>query len=159
MVEEVEIERIYTIPLRKAKSVPRNRRAARAIREVKEFLSKHMKSSEVWIDSSLNEAIWSKGIRNIPSRIRVRAAKFDSGVVEVSMPGKKELIRKGMEEVEEEEIEEGEEIEEEKEKEIEEVEEEKEIEGEEVEEKESEGIEEEVKVEEKEEEKENEEKK
>jgi len=40
----------------------------------------------VWIDSSVNEALWARGKYKIPSKIRVRAVKFDDGVVEVSLP-------------------------------------------------------------------------
>jgi len=74
-------ERIYTIPLIKAKSVPRTKRANRAVKEVREFLAKHMKSEEVMIDSSLNEKLWSRGRSHIPTRIRVKAVKGDDGVV------------------------------------------------------------------------------
>lgn len=70
-------ERIYTIPLIKAKSVPRTKRAKRAIKEIKEFLVRHMKANEVKIDSSLNEAVWERGIRKIPSKIRVKAVKME----------------------------------------------------------------------------------
>jgi len=81
-----ELERIYTIPLREVKSSPRNHQADRAIRAVKRYLSKHMKSEDIWIDASVNEAIWARGMYTIPSKIRVRARRFDDGVVEVSLP-------------------------------------------------------------------------
>lgn len=41
------MERVYTIPLRNVKNVKRTIRAPRAIREVKNFLTKHMKAEEV----------------------------------------------------------------------------------------------------------------
>jgi large subunit ribosomal protein L31e len=81
-----ELERIYTIPLREVKSSPRNHQADRAIRAVKRYLAKHMKSEDIWIDASVNEKIWARGMYTIPSKIRVRARKFDDGVVEVSLP-------------------------------------------------------------------------
>jgi large subunit ribosomal protein L31e len=81
-----ELERIYTIPLREVKSSPRNHQADRAIRAIKRYLTRHMKSEDIWIDASVNEAIWARGMYTIPSRIRVRARKFDDGVVEVSLP-------------------------------------------------------------------------
>lgn len=40
MVEE--LERVYTIPLTVTKRVPRTKRAPRAIKEIKEFVRKHM---------------------------------------------------------------------------------------------------------------------
>jgi len=45
-----------------------------------------MKSEDIWIDSTVNESLWSKGKFNIPSRIRVRATRFSDGVVEVTLP-------------------------------------------------------------------------
>lgn len=81
-----ELERIYTIPLREVKSSPRNHQADRAIRHIKKYLTRHMKSEEIWIDASVNEKIWARGMYTTPSKIRVRARRFDDGVVEVSLP-------------------------------------------------------------------------
>ncbi|HID26174.1 MAG TPA: hypothetical protein EYP23_06935 [Thermoplasmata archaeon] len=41
---------------------------------------------DIWIDESVNHALWARGKYKIPSRIRVRAVKFDDGAVEVSLP-------------------------------------------------------------------------
>src|ERR1041385_1683083 len=81
-----ELERIYTIPLRKAKELTRGKRANNAVRDVKRFLTRHMKADDVWLDNTVNEARGSKGNFNIPSRIRVRATRFSDGVVEVTLP-------------------------------------------------------------------------
>src|SRR5688572_13452983 len=81
-----ELERIYTIPLRKTKDLVRSRRADLAIRDVKRFLTRHMKSEQIWLDHTVNEALWSNGKYSIPSRIRVRATRFNDGVVEVTLP-------------------------------------------------------------------------
>jgi len=82
-----EIERIYVIPLKKtgynsAKAAPT------AVKRVKSYLTKHMKVEEknIWIDDSLNKALWSKGKYNMKSKIRVKAVKFDDGVVEAYLP-------------------------------------------------------------------------
>jgi large subunit ribosomal protein L31e len=82
-----DMERIITIPLRKTKLAPRTRRAERAIKEVRSHIMRHMKVDEdnVWIDASLNELIWQRGIRNPPSKVTVKAVKFDDGLVEVSV--------------------------------------------------------------------------
>lgn len=95
-----ELERIYTIPLRTVKTSPRNHQTDRAIRYIRSYLTKHMKADNVWIDASVNEAIWAHGMYEIPSRIRVRARKFDDGVVEVSLPDieVKESIRTAIKE-------------------------------------------------------------
>jgi|EP01033_Poteriospumella_lacustris_P021139 large subunit ribosomal protein L31e len=47
-------------------------RAPRAVRVIKQFAQKMMKTSDVRVDTSLNKFIWSQGIKNIPTRIRVR---------------------------------------------------------------------------------------
>ncbi|MDL2241791.1 50S ribosomal protein L31e [Bacteroidales bacterium OttesenSCG-928-L03] len=82
-----EMERIMVIPLRKTKQAPRTKRAARAIKEIRAHVMRHMKVDEdnVWIDASLNERIWQNGIRNPPSKVTVKAVKFDDGLVEVSL--------------------------------------------------------------------------
>lgn len=100
MVEEVE--KILTVPLNISRSIPRTKRAKRAITEIKEFVAKHMKAGDgltdeekeefvspldkVWIDSKLNEKIWSRGIQKPPAKIRVRAIRFEDGLIEVSLP-------------------------------------------------------------------------
>jgi large subunit ribosomal protein L31e len=94
-----ELERIYVVPLRRAKIGRSSRAAPRAIKEVRGFLTKHMKVDEddIWIDDSLNRELWSKGKYKVPSKIRVRAVKFEDGVVEVTPP---ELgVKKSMREI------------------------------------------------------------
>ncbi len=83
-----ELERVYVVPLRNARLAPRPRRAKRAVNEVRAFIARHMKTDEdkVWLDNPVNETIWARGITKPPSRIRVKAIRFDDGVVEVSLP-------------------------------------------------------------------------
>lgn len=85
----MDMERIYTIPLRDVKELPRTKRAPRAIAVIKKFIARHMKTTEedVWIDTPVNEVIWSRGRERPPSKIRVKAVKFeDQNIVEVSLP-------------------------------------------------------------------------
>jgi large subunit ribosomal protein L31e len=95
MVEE--LERVFTIPLTVTKIVPKTKRAPRAIKEIKEYVRRHMmeKTSgeddekdkkEIWLDYRLNELIWSRGIEHPPSRVRVKAIRFEDGLIEVSLP-------------------------------------------------------------------------
>lgn len=79
----MEEEQVYTIPLRDVIKSSRKKRAAKASRLVKQFIKKRLGVSEVKIDSSLNQKIWSKGAEKPPSRIRVRATKLSDGVAEV----------------------------------------------------------------------------
>jgi large subunit ribosomal protein L31e len=83
-----ELERIYIIPLRRAKIGPTSRAVPRAVDDVRHFLMKHMKVEQknVWIDDSLNKQLWAYGKFWVPSKIRVRAVKFDDGVVEATLP-------------------------------------------------------------------------
>ena len=69
-------ERIYTIPLRrKFRKAPIYRRTKRALREVKEFLAKHMKAEEVKIGKYLNLELWKHGRKNPPAKIKIRAVR------------------------------------------------------------------------------------
>ncbi len=79
------MEKIYVIPLRKVKNVPRTIRAPRAIRQIKEFIQKHMKSDEIKLDASVNEKIWERGIQKIPPKIKVKAVKEEDCTVEVTL--------------------------------------------------------------------------
>ncbi len=91
------MERVFTIPLTVTKIVPKTKRAPRAIKEIKEYVRKHMmeKTSEeddekdkkeVWLDYRLNELIWAKGIEHPPRKVRVKAIRFEDGLIEVSLP-------------------------------------------------------------------------
>jgi len=95
MVEE--IERIYTVPLTVTRQVPRTKRAPRAIKEIREFVKRHMTDKtapeddesikrEVWIDYRLNEYLWSKGVESPPRKVRVKVIRFEDGLIEVSLP-------------------------------------------------------------------------
>jgi large subunit ribosomal protein L31e len=82
--EEIEVveEKIYTIPLRHVWVVtPRGKRAPRAVRDVRDFVSRHMKSEEVVVSNEVNEAIWSRGINKPPRKVSVRAVKDKEGKV------------------------------------------------------------------------------
>ncbi len=89
--QEDKIEREYIIPLRREWiKVPRYKRANKAIKAIKEFLVRHMKIrdrdlSKIKIDNYLNEAIWFKGIRKPPYRIKIRAIKSGSGEVKAEL--------------------------------------------------------------------------
>jgi len=83
-----EEERVLTVPLRKAMVAPTTKRAARAIKAIREHVMQHMKAKneDVWIDPKINEQIWARGISKPPKQIRVKAIKFEDELVEVSLP-------------------------------------------------------------------------
>lgn len=83
-----EEERVYTIPLREEiQKVPRTERADKAMKTIESFVSRHMNrpAEDVWIDPILSEHVWSDGREKPPGKVRVRAIKFEDGVVEVSL--------------------------------------------------------------------------
>ncbi len=94
--EEIVEEKIYTIPLAKAKIRPPKKRAPRAIQIIKDFVTKHMKLEmpveeeeekeelpRLIISQEVNEKIWARGMEKPPRKIRVRAAKDKDGNVTV----------------------------------------------------------------------------
>jgi len=82
---EKESEQIYIIPLRATLRAPRWKRSHTAIKDIRKFLEKHMKSRDVKLDRTINERVWNRGAENPPSRIRVRAMKFDDGQVQAEL--------------------------------------------------------------------------
>lgn len=48
------------------------KRAPHAIKVIREFAVKEMKTGDVRIDPKLNKMVWGHGIKNVPHRIRVR---------------------------------------------------------------------------------------
>jgi large subunit ribosomal protein L31e len=84
VAEEIVVERLYTIPLGKAYYAIRGKRAKRAVRLVHDFIIRHMKiedQSDLSLDPSLNEFLWSRGIEKPPRRVRVRVTKDKEGLV------------------------------------------------------------------------------
>jgi large subunit ribosomal protein L31e len=53
---------------------------------LREFAEHHMKSTEIKIDSDLNEKLWDRGITKPPRRITVRMRKDEDGLVTISLP-------------------------------------------------------------------------
>ena len=76
-------ERIYTVPLGRAWIAQKFRRSEKAMTVLRQFVQRHMKPTSMIIDPSVNEAIWARGIKNPPRKIRIRVTKDDEGVVQV----------------------------------------------------------------------------
>lgn len=51
------------------------KKAPRALREIKAFAGKIMRTEDVRVEPELNKFIWSKGIRNVPYRVRVKLSR------------------------------------------------------------------------------------
>ncbi len=88
---KIILEREYIVPLRRQwLKVAEFKRANRAVKELKRFLAKHMKVYDrdlrkIKIDNDLNNEMRFRGIRKPPAKIRVKAKKFDNGIVRASL--------------------------------------------------------------------------
>lgn len=80
-MEEGE-ERVYVVPLRKAKTAPRRKKTPRAVSELREFLQRHTKVDTIRIDQKLNEYLWARGIQKPVPRVRVKATKYTEDDIE-----------------------------------------------------------------------------
>ncbi|CAO1307482.1 unnamed protein product [Diamesa serratosioi] len=60
-------KRLHTVGFKK--------RSPRAVKIIRKFAEKEMGTKDVRIDTRLNKAVWSRGIRNPPFRIRVRLSR------------------------------------------------------------------------------------
>ena len=88
---KVVLEREYNVPLRKGfLKVPKYKRASKAVKTLKEFLVRHMKVYDrdlrkIKLDIDLNNEIRFRGMRKPSYKIKIKAKKFDDGIVRVSL--------------------------------------------------------------------------
>mmetsp|Transcript_121364 Transcript_121364/g.170635 ORF Transcript_121364/g.170635 Transcript_121364/m.170635 type:complete len:121 (+) Transcript_121364:83-445(+) len=70
------VTRDYTINLHKRlHKITFKQRAPRAIREIAKFAKLNMLTTDIRVDQKLNQFLWSRGIRNVPKRVRVRMSR------------------------------------------------------------------------------------
>ncbi len=84
--EAIIEERIYTIPFSKViygRRIPRSRRTPRAMRHLRQFVSRHLRCDDITIDPEVNEYMWSRGIQHPPRKLRIRVVKTEDDVVTV----------------------------------------------------------------------------
>lgn len=66
------VTREYTINLHKRlHKVTFKRKAPQAVKEIKKFATKMMGTKDVRVDVKLNKEVWSRGVRNVPGRLRI----------------------------------------------------------------------------------------
>ena len=95
MAESKEIKRTYNIPLRLMfGKKPKHTRAKVAIRAIKDYLKKHMKSDNINLGKELNENVWKNGMKNPPHHIKVDTIKDSKGVVTAELFGHKYISNK-----------------------------------------------------------------
>ncbi|MDE1822075.1 MAG: 50S ribosomal protein L31e [Euryarchaeota archaeon] len=83
-----ELEREFIVPLRASQHAPpRRERASHSVLTIKRFMIRHMKGEmkDIWIDPRLNEFLWERSISHVPSKVRVKAIRFEDGLVEVDL--------------------------------------------------------------------------
>jgi large subunit ribosomal protein L31e len=84
--ESIIEERIYTIPFSKVvygRRIPRTKRTPRAMRYLRSFIQRHLRSENIIITAEVNEFMWTRGIQHPPRRIRIRAVKTEDDIVTV----------------------------------------------------------------------------
>ncbi len=70
------ITRDFTINLHKRlHGVGAKKRAPRALKEIMSFAKSAMFTSDVRVSSSVNKAVWAKGVKAVPARLRVRLSR------------------------------------------------------------------------------------
>ena len=88
---KIILEREYIVPLRKGwLKVPKYKRANKAVKTLKEFLARHMKIYDndlrrIKLDVILNNEIRFRGMKNPPAKLKIKAKKFDDGIVRVEL--------------------------------------------------------------------------
>lgn len=85
-MSETKTPRLYTIPLQAAWKVPYKQRAKKAVALIQKFVRRHMKTDEknVRVGAALNDAVWSRGIKFPPRKVKVQVVPQ-----EIDVKGKK----------------------------------------------------------------------
>ncbi|MBU1120258.1 60S ribosomal protein L31, partial [Candidatus Micrarchaeota archaeon] len=81
----------YTIPLKHLFKTNKERRAKKAIREIRRFLAKHKRLDEekIVIAGEVNKEVWKKGMYGIPRKIEVELMEEEEKTI-VFLKGGKE---------------------------------------------------------------------
>jgi len=80
------LERVYNVPLRREyMKAPNWKRTPKAVRALREFIAKHMKSEDVLLGKYANKFLWKNGIKNPPHHVKVKAVKDEKGRVTVEL--------------------------------------------------------------------------
>lgn len=83
---EIVFKRNYVIPLLKAYAKPAKKRAAKAVKMVRAFASRHFKTSEdkVKVSEKINQFINARGSKKPPKKLKVVLTKDKEGTVTVN---------------------------------------------------------------------------
>ncbi|NYZ75383.1 50S ribosomal protein L31e [Candidatus Micrarchaeota archaeon] len=80
---EIVLERNYVIPLIKAYETTQTSRGNKAVKMTKAFLARHMKAGagKIKLDPALSAAVFARGSKRPPKKLRVNASKDKEGLV------------------------------------------------------------------------------
>merc|ERR1712027_155103 len=59
----------------KRENVIKKKKAPRAIKAIRDLSKKLMGTTDVRIDTNLNKEVWSKGVTNVPFKVRIKMAR------------------------------------------------------------------------------------
>ena len=80
------LERVYNVPLRREfLKVANWRRTEKAVKALRQFIAKHMKSDNIILGRYVNKELWKNGIKNPPHHVKISAKKDDKGKVVVEL--------------------------------------------------------------------------
>jgi large subunit ribosomal protein L31e len=86
------LTRTYIVPLGVVFEAPPYRRAKVAIRVIREFVTRHMKATDVTIAEDVNLHVWARGIRHPPRRIKLDMERDEDGIVSVKLSPEPEQV-------------------------------------------------------------------
>lgn len=72
---EIVEEKFYDLNLRRIWTAPREKRTPRAVRYIRDFAARRMKSDDVSISEETNQLLWARGISKPPRHLRLRVVK------------------------------------------------------------------------------------
>ncbi len=79
-------QKIITVNMRRGmEKVPPYKRAAAGVKYLKAFVKRHMKAEEVKIMQDVNDEVFSRGMKDPKTKIRVMCSKDDKKVVTVNL--------------------------------------------------------------------------
>jgi len=85
---KITLERTFNVPLRaEFLKAPHYKRTPKAVKALKSFLVRHMKSDDVRIGKYANLKLWQHGIKIPPHHIRIVAKKDEEGKVFAELEG------------------------------------------------------------------------
>ncbi len=87
---EIVEEKFYDLNLRRIWNSPREKRTPRAVRFLREFVARRMKTDDVSLSNETNSMLWVRGISKPPRKIRVRVVKDKDGRV-IVFPAERKL--------------------------------------------------------------------